>query len=166
MRDLHRNPILYYVLIPVLIGLWPLLVWAVYLPAAKQNVEADCQYMQKAVADINEILVIDPSRTDPDNPNRVTGEFAYGKAVDRVANLCAISAKDNTVTAGLPITVGGKKRQDATVKLQDVSIVQVAKFLSTIQSTWVNLQCDQIKLTKRKGMPDKWDVDCRFIYYY
>jgi len=167
MRDIHRNPILYYLLIPVLIGVWPLLVWGVYLPTAGQALAEDCELLAKAVKDINDILELDPDRVIPDtDPNRVVGEFAYGKALDRVANLCSVPASSCSFTAGKPTTVSGKRRQDARVKLKDISIVQAATFLSKIQSTYVGLQCDQIKLTKRKGMPDQWEVDFQFIYYY
>ena len=165
MRDFHRNPIFYYLIIPLLIGVWPLLVWAVYLPAAERDRESDYRELIEAQTQIMGILEIDPDRMNTD-PNRVVGEFAYGKAVDRAANLCSIPATHCIVSAGPPTTISGKKRQDATIKLKDVSIVQVARFLSTMQSTWVNLQCDRVKLTKRKGMPDQWEVDVKYIYYY
>ena len=32
MKDVYKNPILYYILVPVVVALWPLLVWSVYLP--------------------------------------------------------------------------------------------------------------------------------------
>ena len=166
MRDIHRNPILYYLLIPVLIGIWPLLVWAVYLPATERECGNDCDLLIEGQTHIVGILEIDPERTKMSDPNRVAGEFAYGRAVDRAANLCSIPANNCIVSASSPSSIAGKKRQDATIKLKDVSIVQVAKFLSTIQTTWVNLQCDQVKLTKRKGMADQWEVDFRFVYYY
>ena len=158
MRDLHdlyRNPMLYYVLIPVVIGMWPLLVWAVYLPAAERARDEDYS-----------ILQIAPDTTIGVDPNRVGGEFDYGTAIDRVANTCAIPASGHSFSAGKPIISGGKRRQDAQVKLDAVSIVQIARFLSTIQATWVDLSCEMMKLRKVKGMPDQWDVDFRFMYYY
>jgi len=166
MRDLHRNPILYYLLIPALIGIWPAVVALVCLPKAKGALEADYSLLVDAKADINDILTIDPDRMHPPDANRVVGEFAYGKAVDRAANLCAIPAGNCRYTAQDIMNVGGKKRRDGRVTLKDVSIVQTAKFLSLMQSTWVNLQCDGIDLTRRKGMPDQWEVDISFIYYY
>lgn len=167
MRDLHRNPILYYLLIPALIGLWPLLVWAVYLPKAESDCGDDYGLLLEAINDINDILITDPDRISrATDPNRVVGEFAYSKAVYSAANLCGIPADSCPLTTTDVTNVGGKKRQDARVKLKNVSIVQTAKFLSLMQSTWVNLQCDRIKLSKRKGMNDQWEVDLSFIYYY
>ena len=53
------------------------------------------------------------------------------------------------------------------VKLTGVSIVQAAKFLWTIQSMWpTGCTCENVKLQKKKGMPDQWDVDFSFLYYY
>jgi hypothetical protein len=166
MRDIHRNPILYYLLIPVLIGMWPLLVWGVYLPATQRDCDKDHSLLVEAQMHIISILEIDPDRINPADSNRVVGEFAYGKAVDSTANLCGIPAGNCRFSAGDIMNVSGKRRRDAMVKLKDIGIVQIAKFLSYIQSTWVNLQCDEVKLTRRKGMPDQWDVDLSFIYYY
>jgi hypothetical protein len=166
MRDIHRNPIVYYLLIPVLIGMWPLLVWAVYLPRAEQNCDADYSLLIEGATNIMEILEVDPQRMNKADPNHVAGEFAYARAVDREANLCGIVPSNHSSSVQNPITMGGKKRQDAMVKLKDVGIVQACRFLSAMQSTWVNLTCDKIELSKAKGMPDQWDVDLHFIYYY
>lgn len=107
MRDFHRNPIFYYLIIPLLIGVWPLLVWAVYLPAAERDRESDYRELIEAQTQIMGILEIDPDRMNTD-PNRVVGEFAYGKAVDRAANLCSIPATHCIVSAGPPTTIGAR----------------------------------------------------------
>ncbi len=166
MRDIHRNPIVYYLLIPVLIGVWPLLVSCVYLPAAEKSRDADYDFLLEGQTAIMEILEVDPQRTSMADPNRVAGEFAYAKAIDREANLCGILPSNHTVDAGNIIVMSGKKRQDARVELKDVGIIQAARFLSAMQSTWVNLTCDKIELSKRKGMPDQWKVNLHFVYYY
>jgi len=167
MRELHKNPMLYYLLIPVLVGMWPLLVWGVYLPRTEHQREIEgglCVQGQTAVMDI---LGIDPDRPNMTTKNLVPTEFAYGAAVDRVANLCKIPPSNWTSTAGDFMVSSGKKRQDARVKLTAVSISQAAKFLSTIQSMWpIRLTCENLKLQKKKGMPDQWDVDFSFLYYY
>jgi hypothetical protein len=167
MREIYRNPMLYYLVIPVLVGFWPLLVWGVYLPEVEraQGIERGlCEEGQMYVVDI---LRIDPGRLDFADATEVTAEFSYGPAVDRVANLCRIPASKCNYQAGNIITAsGGKRRQDAKVKLANVSIVDAAKFLSTIQSMWVNLTCEKVKLSRKKGMPDQWEVDLSFLYYY
>jgi hypothetical protein len=157
----------YYVLIPLLVALWPVLVWAMYLPRAEHNQDVESGLLIEGQTLIVDILRLDPDRLNFANEEDVAGEFSYGSAVDRVANLCRIPASNCDYDAGNIIPQkGGKRRQDARVKLTDVSIVQAAEFLSTIQSRWVSLTCEKIKLTKKKGMPDKWDVDLNLIYYY
>jgi hypothetical protein len=52
------------------------------------------------------------------------------------------------------------------VVLKEVDITKFAKFLSTIQLRWANLQCVKVKLTKKKGLRDTWDVDLDFKYFY
>ncbi len=95
-------------------------------------------------------------------------EFSYGSAVDRVANLCKIPASNYDLQAGsrsglFPAARNARMRR---LKLSNVSIAQAAKFLYTIQSMWPLLTCESTNVTKQKGMPDQWNVDFRFLYYY
>ncbi len=167
MRDIIRNPMLYYVLIPVLIAVWPLLVWAAYLPKAERAWQDDQAQYAEGQTLILDILRLDPERLKLGDAPEISGEFTYAKAVGRVANLCGIPFPSNcSYNAGSIITSEGKKSQNARVTLADVDIVRAAKFLSTIQSTWVNLKCSRVKLTKKEGVPDQWSVEFTFWYYY
>jgi len=80
--------------------------------------------------------------------------------------LCGIPSTDYKLSSGIIIESGGQKSQSAQVSLKKVDIVKSARFLSTIQLRWANLQCSRVKLTKKKGLPDVWDVDLEFKYYY
>ncbi len=165
MREIYKNPILYYLLIPVLVGLWPLLVWGVYLPRNQQQRDVEQSLLVEGETHIFDILRIAPEKLIID-PNATTAEFSYGREVDQVANRCAILPGNCDYSAGNIVEVSGKKRQEARIRLTNVSIVQAAKFLSTIQSKWANLTCENVKLTKKKGMPDQWEVVFNFLYYY
>jgi len=166
MREIYRNPVLYYLLIPALVAMWPLLVWGLYLPQAQRSQETEYSLYIDGQNHIIDILQIDPGRLKFADVNEVSGEFSYVSAVDRVANLCRIPAGGCKYTAGNIVPISGKRRQDAGVKITNVSIVQAARFLTTIQSLWVNLTCEKVTLTKKKGMADQWDVDFKFLYYY
>ncbi len=167
MREIYKNPLLYYVLIPVLVGLWPLLVWGMYLPRAQKALNTDVRLYGDGYNCVMDMLRIDPERPNitPGKGPRVK-EFTYASAVDQVANLCKISPSSYIVNAGALSTSEGRKRQDAQIKLTNVSLAQVANFLVSMQSMWVTLQCQDLKLQRKKGMLDQWDVDFRFIYYY
>ena len=168
MKDIFKNPILYYVAVPVLVGLWPLLVWAIYLPAAQDRVAEQMDQYKQAEPLMMDILTLDPGRLEFAEPNETDTEFTYGGAVDRVAGLCDISAGNCDVRTGIIVTTRGQKSQTANVDLKQVDMVKFAKFLSMIQLRWADLQCESIKLTKKENLlgNDIWDVDIKFKYYY
>jgi hypothetical protein len=167
MRDLYKNPILYYIFVPLIVGLWPLLVWAVYLPDAQKSVDEHITQYKKAEPIMMEILTLDPDRLEFVDPNNTAPEFTW-TAVDQIANRCKIPEKKCDLRSGMKIKSGGQEQQGATVNLKEVGITDFAEFLSTIQLRWVNLQCESVKLTKKPNLPgnDLWDVDIKFKYYY
>ena len=166
MNDIYRNPALYYILGPVMMALWPLLVWGVYIPRAERNWNSEKAEYEQAEKVMAEILTLDPERLEFADSNGTAAEFDYAPAVERVASLCGISPKNYTLSSGTIITSRGQKSQSARVNLGDVDVTRFARFLSTIQLRWASLQCGQIKLSKKKGQADKWDVDLQFKYYY
>lgn len=167
MKDLYNNPILYYILVPLIVGLWPLLVWAIYLPEAQKSIDEHISQYKKAEPIMMEILTLDPDRLEFVDVNDTAPEFTWS-AVDQVANRCKIPEKKCELRSGMIITSGGQKNQSATVNLRQVGITEFAEFLSMIQLRWANLQCERVKLTKKQNLPDNdlWDVDINFKYYY
>ena len=168
MKDLYRNPILYYIAIPVMVGLWPLLVAAVYLPAAQEDIDKQITEYGRAEQIMIDILTLDPERLEFAEPNEATTEFSYTGVVHKVASLCGIPAGNRKVRSGIIVETRDRKSQTASVDLNQVDIVKLARFLSMIQLRWANLQCESVKLTRKDKMPsnDVWDVDIKFKYYY
>ena len=167
MKDIYKNPILYYILVPIVVALWPLFVRGVYLPDAEDNWQAEKAQYNKAQDIMAEILARDPDRLEFADLKAGAAEFDYAIAVEKVASLCGIPSTNYKLSSGIIITTGGRKSQNATVALRDVDIAKFTRFLSTIQFRRANLQCVQLrKLKKKKGLPDKWDVDLEFKYYY
>jgi hypothetical protein len=161
MKDLHKNPVLYYVLIPLLVGLWPLLMWFKYLPQAQENLVQQKQDMAKAHELISEILTMDPDRLAYAKDSQGESvEFTYGRAINQAAKTCGIKTpvlREDRKTV---------KGQGAGVTLASVDIVKCSRFLSTLQMHWNKLQCTQISLTKQKGLKDSWKVSLRFNYAF
>ena len=167
MKDIYKNPILYYIGFPIIVGLWPLLVWAVYLPAVQEDAEEQAIQYERAEKIMMEILNLDSDqRLEFSDSNDTAAEFTYGSAVDRVAVLCGIPPSKQKLNTGIIQVVSGQKRQSAHVALKQIDIVTFARFLSEIQLRWPNLQSDRVKLTKEKSLPDTWNVDIEFSYYY
>jgi len=166
MKDIYKNPVLYYILVPVIVGLWPLLVWAIYLPATEKNViDQQAQY-RKAEAAMMEILTLDPDRREFADANNVGAEFTYAGAIDNVARSSGILPSMYKLSSGMLITSRDQRSQSASVNLKQIDIKSFAEFLDKIQFRWANLQCNRVKLTKKPGLPDRWDVDIEFKYYY
>jgi hypothetical protein len=168
MREIYKNPVLYYVAIPLLVGLWPLLVWAVYLPAVQEDIDEQMTEYGKAEKIMLEILTLDPERLEFAEPNDAAVEFSYSGVVNKVASLCDIPAGSYKVHSGIVVETKNQRSQTANVDLNLVDIAKFAKFLSLIQLRWANLQCESVKLSRKDNMPSKdvWDVDLKFKYYY
>jgi hypothetical protein len=115
---------------------------------------------------MKEILTLDPDRLKFADSNNTAAEFDYASAIEKTAGLCKIPPTNYKLSSGIIITSDGQKSQSAKVGLKQVDITKFAKFLSTLQLRWANLQCAQVKLTKKKGLPDTWDIDLDFKYYY
>jgi hypothetical protein len=165
MKDIFRNPVLYYILVPVIIALWPLLVWAVYLPETGRSLDRDIEQYKKAQKNIEGILSLDADRLQLADAKAGAVEFDYFNEVYRIATVSGIPHAKCKLNSGL-IIPGEQKSQTAKVNFSDVDIVKFARFLSTIQLRWANLQCTRIRLSMNKGLPDSWDVDLDFKYYY
>ena len=166
MKEIYKNPTLYYALVPVIVALWPLLIWGVYLPAARHNWEVEKSQYNEGQSIIKEILALDPDRLKFADSQSASAEFDYAGAIDKTAGACGIPSSSYKLNSGIIITSAGQKSQSAKVSLKGVDITKFARFLATVQLRWANLQCTQVKLTKRKGLPDTWDVDLDFKYYY
>lgn len=166
MKDIYKNPTLYYILVPAIVALWPLLVWGIYLPGAENDYKDERAQYKKAEQIMMEILKSDPDRLKLADSNNDANEFDYASAVERVASLCGIPSTDYKLSSGIMITSREQKSQSANVVLKDVDVARFARFLSKIQLRWAKLQCNRVKLTKKKGLRDKWDVDLEFKYYY
>jgi len=168
MKDIYKNPILYYIAVPVIVGLWPLLVWAIYLPNAQKDVEEQIAQYKKADPIMMEILTLEPDRLEFTDSNDTAADFTYGEAIDRVASLCRIPPSKYNFSSAMTTPTNDQKSQSATVDLKQVDIRKFARFLSMMQLRWANLQCEQLKLTKKQNLPDNdiWDVDIKFKYYY
>jgi len=168
MKDIYKNPILYYIAVPLIVGIWPLLVWAIYLPNAQKNVKELMDQYNKAEPVMLEILTLEPDRLEFTDANDTAADFTYGEAIDRIASLCRIPPSKYDLSTGTIMTVRGQESQNASIDLKEIDIRRFAKFLSMLQLRWANVQCERLKLTKKQNLPDNdlWDIDIELKYYY
>lgn len=168
MKEIYKNPILYYIAIPVIVGLWPLLVWAIYLPNAQEEVKELMNQHKNAKPSMIQILDLEPDRLQFTDANDSAADFTYGEAVDRIASLCRIPPSKYNVSSAMIMTTRGQKSQSASIDLKEIDIQRFAKFLSMLQLRWASLQCERLKLTKKQNVADNdlWDIDIELKYYY
>ncbi|MFC1781142.1 hypothetical protein ACFLZ8_02630 [Planctomycetota bacterium] len=166
MKDKLKNPMIYYIAVPMAIALWPLLLWGKYLPDAQSEVTSIMDDYKTAEALMTEILTLDPQRLNASVADVNRPEFTYGSAIDKVANLCNIIPDNFNTSTGKMIGSGEQKSQTANIDLKAVEIAQFARFLSTIQQQWPALICERVSLTKKPEFPDTWDADINFKYIY
>jgi hypothetical protein len=166
MKDIYKNPMFYYVLIPVLLLFWPLFVWGVYLPRTEQKWENEKKYYEKSKDFIDDILTIDKERLEFSDSQNNGEEFDYAVAIDRIARKCGIPASKYSISSKPARISGGQKTQSAMVVLRDVSISDFSHFLSTVTIRWANLQCERVKISRKKGLDDIWKVDLDLKYYF
>ena len=166
MKDMLRNPFFYYIVVPVLIALWPLWLVAAGNPGARDSWDKEKQQFNDAEKLIAKILELDPQRLDYAKAKKKAGEFDYAIAIDQAAKLCRILPSSYRLSSG-PIVKsrGGQSNQDATMTVSKVDIEKFARFISLIQFRWPSLQCTNLKLTKEKAAKDIWKADVRFKYY-
>jgi len=166
MKDIYKNPTFYYITIPIIVALWPLIIWGVSLPGANQSLDKELEDYEEAGALMEKILKLDPDRLALADVRVNAEEFDYARAIQQVATICRIPSANYKLSSSIIMVTSGKKSQNANVALKDVDLEKFARFLSTIQLRWENLQCERIKLTKKKGLPDTWDIDLVLKYYY
>jgi len=166
MKDMFKNPTFYYIAIPIMVGLWPLLVWAIYLPAAQDKLIYDFKLCKDANDIMLQILTLDPQRLELVDPNETDTEFSYYREVDRFASLCGIPPSKCDRTSQKATNSSGQRSQTANVKLKEIDITTFTKFMSMIQARWPKLQCNTLKLTQKKGIADVWTIDIEFKYFF
>lgn len=164
MKDIYKNPILYYILVPIIVALWPLFVRTVYSPNAERSLTREMNQYNDANDIMLQILELDPDRAI--DANNAPTDFTYAGAVNRTAGLCKIPPTKYKLSSRMITKSGGQKSQSANVVLKEIDIVSFGKFLSLIQKRWANLQCNRVRLTRKESLPDVWDVDIEFKYYY
>lgn len=161
MQELYKNPVVYYILIPILTLAWPASMWFKYMPQMTEERDQWKKYLVDANDLIQEILTLDPERLNYADKKGSAVEFEYEMAVDKVARSLRMS-NDMEVR---PSAKSGNK-QSADVSFDNITITQCSQFLSTMQMHWNGLECTRLSITNKKTTKDRWDVGISFIYYF
>ena len=165
MKELIRNPIFYYIVVPVLLGIWPLWLATGGNASSKEKFNKEQQQYKDAQIIIADILKLDPQRLDYAKAKKKSAEFDYAVAFDQATKLCNIPSNYKLSSGPIVRSRGGQSSRDATMTIGKIGIEKFAQFLSLVQFRWPNLQSTNLSLTKQKGAKDLWKADVRFKYY-
>ena len=163
-QDWYKDKFYYIAAAPAVLALWPLILLGVYLPSLEERTDNLVDDYTESRTVMQEIIELDPARISGGEKQKKG--FNYADAVDEVANEVNISPNDYKISTQKIVKSRKRKHQSARISLEKVDIARVAAFLSKIQLTWPNLQCESIKLNARSGEKDNWDVSLGFDYYY
>jgi hypothetical protein len=166
LKEIYKEPVFYYAIVPVAVAMWPILVWAVYLPSVEQKWQQRKEQYKDAQPVITQILEIDSDRLEFSESGANSQQFDYAVVVDKIMNSVGIPASKYRLSTDMVITSGGQKSQRARMEIERVSVSDLARFLSTMQLKWANLQCTKVELRKNEDTPDNWNVDLNFKYFF
>jgi hypothetical protein len=166
MKDWYKKPVFYYVAVPVVLMVWPMVLWLYYLPNVENRCQQEQDYFKKAWGLIAKVVVMDPARLELAGKDENSKDFDYAVAVDSAASRCQIPSTNYKISSKRLVSSKGQKSQSAMVVLEDVEIEKMARFISGIQTQWANLECTSIKLTKKQGVKNSWKIDLDFKYFF
>ncbi|MBN1796437.1 MAG: hypothetical protein JW804_07175 [Sedimentisphaerales bacterium] len=165
MKDIWKESIFYYIAVPAIIALWPLLVGLYYIPNIEQKWEKEKENYTNAYEVMDEIRQLDPDRLAYRGEKKGL-DFDYATAIYNATNKLKINPKNCNVSSKPIRTTQGRKTRNCQVVINEIKILTFAQFLSNLQITWANLQAEKITLTRLQELPDSWKIDLTFKYYY
>ena len=166
MKEYYKKPNFYYVLIPVIAGVWMITVWMLTLPTAEKKWQQIEEQYTNAQKQIDKIPLLDADRLDYEKQKSQSGEFDYSNTVEQFAKLWKIPSTKYDLQVRRETKRGKRKTKSANISIKDVDIETFSQFLSTLLLRWPDLQCDQLKLTKMPAGPDSWKANLKLTYNY
>ena len=166
MRDLHKQPNFYFIVIPVIAAIWAVTAGALSLPTANDKLERKSSDWEDSLPLIEDILKMDPGRLNLNVKTEGSDDFDYAVTVADFAEEYKIPETGYSLRVSKAVVKGGQKTKTADMSIDSVSIVQFTRFISGLLYKWPEMQMDTLKLTKLKEGPDAWKVDLKLTYAY
>ncbi|MFI4911458.1 MAG: hypothetical protein ACIAQZ_07300 [Sedimentisphaeraceae bacterium JB056] len=162
--DLLKRPNIYFVILLAVSFVWMVVVSFIMLPAAVSDQTKKISNSKQVSEYCDQIFQLDPARLNYTEIRNDVGRFSYTSAVDKIAGKHGIRPSDYDIRTEQVRKYRGNQTQGATVTIKEVSIKNVAGFLSELLEIWPDLECENIKLTSNKDKPDDWKITIKFTY--
>lgn len=167
MKELLKNPNLYYVAAPVVGAMFTLLAALVFYPGANAQWQDSESEFKEARQWAEKLLALQPERLAFKVDEKNTAEnFDFTVVINDFAKAFEISPSNYTTSVKGEVKKQGKRARSATVSIKTIDIEKVCKFLSTMLAYWPDMECDVLSLDKGKAGKDDWKADLTLTYYY
>jgi hypothetical protein len=167
MRQKISKERLLFLIVPIVVAVWPLWLTFSALPAASKGWDSDVKKIDDARNLITEIMRLDPDRLQNVDAKGALVKFEYPVAVNKVASACNVSPsayKINVLPAVKPST--GQASQDAIVTIDKVSVTTATEFVSLAEQRYnPNLRCIQLGFKRIRDQKDLWEIDLTFRHF-
>ena len=162
-----KNPNLYYIVVPVLAGLWAILAGFVFYPGSIHAWEKSQTDFESAEKQIKQLVAIQPKRLDYKVDEKAKPEeFDFTKTINDFARVFSISDSNYNLTVRSPAKKAGRQTRSATIVIKTIDVEKLAQFLSAMLLRWPELKCEVLSFEKIKNTKNNWKVNMSMTYYY
>ena len=164
MKEFYKKPEFYYCIAPAAVIVWILTIAFLTLSTAESKFEKAVEDRDNIQRYVKTILLIDGDRLKYEKLVEKTGKFDYAVEFEKFRKMHGITSLD--LTSPGPMIRREQLIQSADIKIEAIDVERFSKFLSSIQQSWPNLQCETLSLTKKKNALDLWDAKLKFTYIF
>lgn len=162
-----KNPLFYYIAVPVVMGVWALVAGAVLFPKAVSNWKESQEEYKTAQDLMAQIIAIEPQRLAyKAEKGAQIGVFDFTAVINEFATSFSIPSANFTLNTRGETRRAGKRARSAVLSIKSIDIEKMTKFLSTMLIRWPDLQCEIMSIEKLPQGKDNWKVDMTLTYYY
>jgi len=167
MMQMLKNPAFYYILLPVLAGLWLLTAGFIFYPRSVAAWEDSRKEYESSREWIEKLVILQPKRLAFQvDPSAKSEEFDFTRTIYEFAQVFSISPNNYTSNVRGLVKRAGRPSRSAAITIKSIDIERLAQFLSAMLLRWPELNCEVLSLEKNKAGKNDWKVELTLTYYY
>ncbi len=167
MKETLKNPNIYYILIPVLVGIWALMAGLVFYPRSVSAWQNDIKPEYEETQEwIEKLVAIEPQRLQYEIKPGSDGQFDFGETINTLTQLFQIPSSNFTLNVRPEVPRAGKRARTATMSIKEIDVEKAARLLSAMLGQWPDLKCEMLGLDKAKTGKNNWKLEMTLTYYY
>ena len=166
MKIDYKNPMLYYIMVPVLAGLWAVLAGSVFYPNSVKACDETRYESEDVDNQIKRLVDLQPERLAFKVEKKASEDFDFTKTINEFAQKYSISPSNYNLNVRGEARKSGMKTRSASISIKNIDIEKMAQFLSDMLFRWPDLKCENLGIEKVKNSKNNWKVDMKLTYYF